>query len=124
MPIDVEKLKKVAITGWARGGGFALVLQPIGKPDETEGFGPFESHAAALAFHDGEIVTPYTEEQPDQLGDKPVMKLIRKNFRKGGPLEMMNPLRPDQIEATEPDPKGYGIWEIAMQVIEWGVVND
>lgn len=114
MALDVTKLDFVEIRGKARGGKYALILNPMQfGAKHQEAFGPFETPEEALAFHDAELVMPYedTDIENNSL-------IYRKTFRKDGPLEWMNPLvsyqRGDGDKET-----GFGVWTIAYQVIEW-----
>jgi hypothetical protein len=77
------------------------------KAQSQRGFGPFPSKEAALAYHDGELVEPWTDEGPN--GFDGTIQTYTKRFRKGSELEWMNPL--EQSERDVPGTFGHGIYE-------------
>ncbi len=101
-------MTRYAITGIATY-EFWLVLNPMmGNTENGAKFGPFLTRQEAVAFHDGQLVEPYTDEGLCTFnGGK---KTYSKTFRKGGPLEWMNPLMPSEYDT--PSYLGHGIHEV------------
>lgn len=92
---------------------FYIILQPMmGNTEGKKEFGPFNTREELMAFYNAEKVEPYSEEGPNMFGDGP--KQYRKSFRKGGPLEWMNPLMESEFEA--PGWHGHGIYEVISNV--------
>ena len=90
-----------------------LILNPMmGNTENGVQFGPFPTRQDAVAFHNNEMVTPYTEDGPCTFGGG--TKSYSKTFRKGGPLEWMNPLQAPEFE--KPDDFGHGIHEVLSHV--------
>jgi len=87
---------------------FLALNSMIANTEQLTPFGPFPSREDALAFYDAEKVEPYTE--PGENGFTGLPTTWGKTFRKGGPLEWMNPLTDTEREAAEP-PFGRGVHE-------------
>lgn len=93
--------------------GFVLVLNPMmGNTENYKEFGPFDTKDELMAFYNGEKVDSYSEIGPDLFGSG--KKTYNKTFRKGGPLEWMNPLMPTEFDT--PGHHGHGVHEILLRV--------
>lgn len=105
-------MARYAITGIATY-EFWLILNPMmGSTENGAQFGPFQTRQEAVAFHDGQLVEPYTEDGICTFNGG--TKTYSKTFRKGGPLEWMNRLLPG--EADTPNVFGHGIHEVLKSV--------
>lgn len=92
---------------------FLLVLNPMmGNTENGQQFGPFETMEELKAFYDSQLVERYREEGPNTFDGG--VKTYSKTFRKGGPLEWMNPL--EDTEWTTPGLFGHGVHEILTKV--------
>lgn len=97
---------------------YVLVLNPMMSNTEARAdFGPFPTKEALMVFYNAEKVEPYKDEGVDTFCDpynKTGKKMYRKCFRKGGPLEWMNPL--NEQEMQEPGLFGHGIHEVLVKL--------
>ena len=96
---------------------YVLLLNPMtGNTENCVEFGPFPTVEAARAFYDAEKVELYEDMGPDFFSTVGgTEKKYRKTFRKGGPLEWVNPI-PDMYW-TQPDPHyNHGLHEIVARV--------
>lgn len=90
-----------------------LILNPMtGNTENGAQFGPFPTRQDALNFHDNELVEPYSDEGMCMFSGG--TKTYSKAFRKGGPLEWMNPL--GSAEKESPSAFGHGIHEVLSHV--------
>lgn len=88
---------RYSITG-AIDEGYMLVLNPMtDRVESSMPFGPFETAEKALAFHD-------MHRAPELWKDQ---DRWQKSFKKGSPLEWMNPLQP--AEREKPNSFGHGV---------------
>lgn len=94
--------------------GYVLVLNPMMSNMESGMPFEFPSPEEAKRFYEGELVEPYDDEGPNLFDGG--RKTYRKTFRKGGPLEMLNPLMPDEWE--QPNRYGHGLHEIIKDIHE------
>lgn len=88
--------------------GYWLVLNNMrDRLESCTPFGPFDTPEEALQFHDSQKAeTSYVEEGPDGF-EPDAMRNFRKTFKKGGPLEWMNPLL--DSERHQPSRFGHGV---------------
>ena len=96
--------------------GVLLVLNPMRvTPESRASFGIYPNKQAALAFYNSELASqPYSEEVPSGYSGDALT--YRKVFKKGGPLEWMNPL--SESEMKSPSGLGHGFHEIVVGFTE------
>jgi hypothetical protein len=96
---------------------YVLILNPMtGNLENRQQFGPFPTREALKAFYDAEVVEPYEDQGPDFFSTVgATTKTYRKSFRKGGPLEWMNPLMPSEWE--QPGFHHHGVHEVLAQIL-------
>lgn len=93
---------------------YQLVLNPIRSSAESQRFfGPFPTIEGVIAFYKSHLVEPYTETEPSLYNGQSTV--YRKTFRKGSPLEWMNPL-PDHDDLLSPTTFGHGIHEVLVDI--------
>lgn len=104
---------------------YILVLNPMMSNTENgQEFGPFNTLQELKDYYQRELVEPYTDEGPNTFDGG--TKKYRKTFRKGGPLEWMNPVhefipvfsQPDinSPEWGKPGHFGHGVHEVLTGV--------
>lgn len=95
---------------------YYIRLNPImGKMEDIQHVGEFNTMEEALAFYNGEKVEPYQELGPDHYDPiAGTTKMYLKHFKKGGPLEWCNPLLPPEFNI--PGRFGHGIVEDVVNV--------
>ncbi len=91
---------------------YILVLNPMMSNIENGVPFYFSTPEDAKRFYDNEKVEPYSEEGPDLFDGG--RKTYYKNFRKGGPLEMLNPLMEGEWE--NPNHYGHGLHEAIKSI--------
>lgn len=99
---------------------FYLILNPMmGQSEGKQQFGPFNTFEEVKMFYDGEKVEPYREEGPNGFSSTGKVT-YGKNFRKGGPLEWMNPINLFNHEELKIglNHYGHGIAEVLIDVKE------
>jgi len=93
--------------------GFMLVLNPMmGNTENCKEFGPFDTKEQLMDFYNAEKVELYKDTGPNTFEGG--TKVYNKSFKKGGPLEWMNPLWEGEFE--KPNYNGHGIHECLLRV--------
>ena len=86
---------------------YLLVMQPMtGNAENTSLEAASFEKQKLIDWHNEQKVELYNDEGPDNFGDG--SKCYRKQFRKGGPLEWMNPI---DTPYFSPGTWGHGIHE-------------
>lgn len=92
--------------------GFVLVLNLMRDRIQAQReFGPYPSRQAAIDYHNSQLAPqPWKDVGDSEFADN---QTFVKAFKKGSPLEWMNPLRPEEF--SQPGPYGHGIYEIISE---------
>jgi hypothetical protein len=95
------------ITGTAEIGYWLALNLMRDRLENITLFGPYDTKEAALAYHDGELAAEPWDDVQEGAGHIGYAKTWRKVFKKGSPLEWMNPLH--QAEREEPGFHQHGV---------------
>lgn len=97
--------------------GYYLILNDMrNRLEKQTVFGPYESHSAALAFHDGELAeAPWNDVRNELIEPEDYPnKRFGKAFKKGSILEWMNPLLSHERE--RPGSHGHGVRRVLQNL--------